>query len=265
MLKAEPRRLLVSKWSVRIAALAVTLIAVAVLFHRLFDLPTPVALNLIALSFAGAIAAILLAVYGLIRVWQRGFHGAGNALVAIAISVAILMWPVSLLPTIQRLPEINDVTTDTANPPAFQALAENRPAGAQDPAYNDAFAEVQKKAYPDLRTLSVDRPAGEVVTLAAQTLRRERMEVVREEPASAENGNVGFIEAVDRTLIMGFHDDVVVRVAKSGRGALVDVRSASRYGRHDLGRNAERIREVLAGLIERLQSTVPDQRRGRGS
>lgn len=265
MLKAEPRRLLVSKWAVRIAGIAVALIAIAILLHRLFDLPTPVALNLIMLALAGAVLAILLAIFGLIRVWQRGYHGAGNALVAIAVSVAILMWPVSLLPTIQRLPEINDITTDTANPPPFRALAENRPAGAQSPDYNPAFAEIQRKSYPDLRTLSVNRAADEVVTLVAQTLRRSRMEVVREEPPSAENGNVGFVEAVDRTLIMGFHDDVVVRVARSGRGALVDVRSASRYGRHDLGRNATRIRDVLSGLVDKLQSTVPETRRGRSS
>ena len=111
----------------------------------------------------------------------------------------------------------------------------------------------------------MDADAAEVLTLAAQTLRRLRMEVVREDAPSRENGNVGYVEAVDRTLVIGFRDDVVVRVAGSGRGALVDVRSASRFGRHDLGRNAQRLREVLRALIERLQSTVPEQRRARGS
>ncbi len=265
MLRAEPRRLLVSKWAVRIAAIAVALIAIAVLFHRLFDLPTPVALNLIALALAGAVLAIILAVYGLVRVWQRGFHGAGNAIMAIVISAAILMWPLSLVPTLQRLPEINDITTDVDDPPAFTVLAAQRPPGAHPPAYNPDFAARQTRAYPDLRTLSVDRDAAEVVALAAQALRRERMEVVREDPPTAENGQVGHVEAVDRTLIMGFYDDVVVRVARRGRGALVDVRSASRYGRHDLGRNADRVRDVLSALIERFQSTVPEGRRRRGS
>ena len=265
MLKSEPRRLLVSAWAVRIAAVCVALIVTSLLLHRLFDFPTPLTLNLIALSFAGAVAAILLGLFALLRVWQRGYHGAGNALVAIAVATAILMWPLSLLPTIQRLPEINDVTTDTANPPAFMTLAENRPAGAQPPDYNRAFSEIQREVYPDLRTLSVNRDAAEVLTLADQTLRRLRMEVVREEPPTRDNGNVGYVEAIDRTLVIGFRDDVVIRVAGSGRRALVDVRSASRFGRHDLGRNAQRVREVLRALIERLKSTVPEQRRSRGS
>ena len=265
MLKSEPRRLLVSAWAVRIAAICVALIVTSLLLHRLFDLPTPLALNLIALSFAGAVLAILLSLFALLRVWQKGYHGAGNALVAIAIASAILMWPLSLLPTIQQLPEINDVTTDTTNPPAFTALAVDRPPGARQPDYNPEFSEIQQEVYPDLRTLSVDRDAAEVLTLAAQTLRRLRMEVVREDAPSRENGNVGYVEAIDRTLVIGFRDDVVVRVAGSGRGALVDVRSASRFGRHDLGRNAQRLREVLRALIERLQSTVPEQRRARGS
>lgn len=265
MLRAEPRRLLVSQWAVRLSAICVALLVTTLLLHRLFDFPTPVALNLIALSFAGAVVAILLAILALIRVWQRGFHGAGNALVAIVVAAAILMWPISLLPTIQRLPEINDVTTDTNNPPIYTELAKNRPAGAQPPDYDPRSGEIQREAFPDLRTLTVDREASEVLRLAAQTLRRLRMDVVREDPPNRKNGSVGHVEAIDRTLLIGFRDDVVVRVARSGRGALVDVRSASRFGRHDLGRNAERVRKVLRGLIERLQSTVPEKRRSRGS
>jgi len=257
MLRTEQRRLLVTRWALRIAAFAVALIATAALLHRFLDLPTPVALNLILLAFAGALTAIVLAGYGLVRIWQRGFHGTGNALVAIAIAVAILMWPVSLLPEISRLPQINDITTDTDDPPVFRALAQNRPAGAQDVAYDPAFAEKQRAAYPDLRPLMVDRDPTEVFTLAGQTLRRLRMNVVRDEPPAVANNGVGWLEATDRTLVMGFTDDVVVRVTDAGRGARIDVRSASRFGRHDLGRNAERVRRILTGLIQRIQATVP--------
>ena len=56
----------------------------------------------------------------------------------------------------------------------------------------------------------------------------------------------GRIEAVARTPIMGFRDDVVIRVRPAPDGARIDMRSASRYGRHDLGTNAARIRS-LAG------------------
>ncbi len=47
---------------------------------------------------------------------------------------------------------------------------------------------------------------------------------------------------------MGFTDDTVVRVAEADSGSRIDVRSASRHGRSDLGVNAARIRTYLAAL-----------------
>jgi len=58
----------------------------------------------------------------------------------------------------------------------------------------------------------------------------------------------GLIEAVARTPIMGFRDDVVVRVRPAREGARVDIRSASRYGRSDLGVNASRVRALIEDI-----------------
>src|ERR1700730_5680790 len=58
----------------------------------------------------------------------------------------------------------------------------------------------------------------------------------------------GFIEAIARTPILGFRDDVVVRVRPTSDGARIDVRSASRYGRHDLGTNAARVRSLIGDI-----------------
>ena len=54
--------------------------------------------------------------------------------------------------------------------------------------------------------------------------------------------------ATDRTRWFGFRDDIVVRIRPEGAGSRVDVRSASRVGRSDIGKNAERVREFLAKL-----------------
>jgi Protein of unknown function (DUF1499) len=43
------------------------------------------------------------------------------------------------------------------------------------------------------------------------------------------------IEASEQSFWMGFTDDFVVRVAEAGSGSCIDVRSASRHGRSDLG------------------------------
>jgi hypothetical protein len=56
------------------------------------------------------------------------------------------------------------------------------------------------------------------------------------------------IEATDTTLLFGFKDDIVIRVAAAGSGSRVDVRSLSRVGKSDFGVNANRIRKFLRQL-----------------
>jgi alkylation response protein AidB-like acyl-CoA dehydrogenase len=53
---------------------------------------------------------------------------------------------------------------------------------------------------------------------------------------------------VARTAWVGFREDVAVRVRPDGDGTVVDVRSASRYFRHDLGGNAERIADARIAI-----------------
>ncbi|MFH1045277.1 MAG: DUF1499 domain-containing protein [Pseudomonadota bacterium] len=48
--------------------------------------------------------------------------------------------------------------------------------------------------------------------------------------------------------MVGFKDDIVVRVTSSGNGTRVDVRSLSRVGRSGFGVNANRVRKFLRQL-----------------
>ena len=67
------------------------------------------------------------------------------------------------------------------------------------------------------------------------------------------------IEATARSPIMGFRDDVVIRISPMGQGTRIDVRSASRVGTHDLGANASRIRSLLED-IDDVVSSAPEPR-----
>jgi len=58
----------------------------------------------------------------------------------------------------------------------------------------------------------------------------------------------GRIEATDTTLWFGFKDDIVVRVTPTAAGSRLDVRSVSRLGEGDLGKNAARIRAYVRRL-----------------
>ena len=75
-----------------------------------------------------------------------------------------------------------------------------------------------------------------------------------------EGGRNGYIEAIARTPVMGFRDDVVIRVRLNDDGARVDMRSSSRYGRYDFGTNAARIRAFLDDLDESIASQAPERR-----
>lgn len=264
-MRTQPQTTPESQWAGRLAMFAVALVIAAAVFHRLFGMSTPLALNLFATAFVISVMAIAVGAIALMRIWRTGRGGTAAAIAGILIAGLLLCWPLSQLPKVRALPTINDVTTDTVHPPPFIKLARSRPRGANPATYpGPAAAERQRTAYRDLKPLILRRSAFDVFELVGDALRRLRMTTVNEVPVGG-GRNWGLIEAYDRTLVFGFYDDVVVRIRALRGGTRVDVRSASRYGTHDLGRNAERIREILNEIIARADGSVPGRRRLRGS
>ena len=172
------------------------------------------------------------------------------------LGILLLAYPGYLGYRAQKLPAINDITTDAANPPRFSVLARLRPRGTSDYP-GQRFAEQQRKAYPDIEPLQYDAPAATAYKVALAVVTKRKWNILdTQAPAPARPGT---IEAVARTLIMGFRDDVVVRITQAGSGTRVDVRSASRYGTHDFGANASRIRSLLEDLDDAVGS-APEPR-----
>ena len=136
-------------------------------------------------------------------------------------------------------PRIHDITTDTSDPPIFVTAAAKRGTGANTLDIKPEVIEQQKAAYPDLGTLHTSRDAEAAFTRALQVARELGWEIYHEDRAA------GVIEAVDSTPIMGFRDDVVIRVSDATDGAHVDLRSVSRIGQGDIGANAKRIRRFI--------------------
>ena len=77
---------------------------------------------------------------------------------------------------------------------------------------------------------------------------REESELV-----GGESADERYIEALASTAIFGFPSDVVLRIVEEENGTLVDMRSNSRWGPHDLGSNAARIVEFMNDLDTALQ------------
>jgi uncharacterized protein (DUF1499 family) len=242
-----------ARWTSRIAVFAAVLLITAAFLHRLFGLPTPEALNLAYVAFAGAIFSLLLALAATIGIWRTGRPGTPRVVFGTLVGLGLLLWPMIFLPDFEQLPKINDVTTDTVTPPLFIALAKARGPSANSTDYpGESFALKQAVAYPDIRPIKINR--------SSDAVRRLEMKIVRQEAPNLETGKPGVMEVVDRTMILGFYDDVAIRVTGDANDARIDVRSASRYGTHDLGRNAERTRRILKEIITRLESVVPTRK-----
>ncbi|MEE9315164.1 MAG: DUF1499 domain-containing protein [Rhizobiaceae bacterium] len=62
-----------------------------------------------------------------------------------------------------------------------------------------------------------------------------------------------YVEAVATSFLFGFESDVVIRLVEEEDGTLVDMRSTSRWGPHDLGSNAKRILTFMKELDAALQ------------
>jgi hypothetical protein len=257
-------RTLLATWARRLALFSASLILIALVLHRVGVIATPLAIGLVLTGFAGAALALLSGIAASIVVWRTGAVGAWSAVAGIVVSLAIFAWPASVVPFYLRLPQLNDVTTDTEHPPEFAVLARVRPRAANTVIYpGDSTAARQAEYYPELQPMLLDRPAEEVFDAASEAARRLKWRIVAEE-APQDDGTSGHIEAEDRTLILGFIDDVIVRIENDGGTTRVDVRSLSRYGRHDFGRNATRIKEFYTELQARLEAAVPAAVAGRG-
>ena len=164
----------------------------------------------------------------------------GLALVIAAGAAAV---PLALLRTAAQLPAINDITTDTLDPPRFVAIASRRadaPVPADYP--GEATARQQRASYPDVAPLVLKAAPADVFARALALVQDAGWDVAAVDRAG------GRIEATATTPWFGFHDDVVIRIAPSDGGTRVDMRSVSRVGRGDLGANARRIRSFLGRL-----------------
>lgn len=231
-----------------LAAAAAVLSAVG---YRLEFLALIEAFTLLRWAAYLAVAAALVCLVGLVAARPGGIRrGFTLAVIGVAAATATFWVPFSMQRTANRVPPIHDITTDFHSPPAFVALVEARSAAPNGHAYGgSAVADQQRSAYPDIRTFVSDAAPKRVFDAAVASAGAMGWEIIA---VSADDGR---IEATDTTLWFAFKDDVVIRVQAQGPGSVVDVRSASRIGRSDLGKNAQRVRAFLSELKSELDAS----------
>ena len=251
-------------WARRIALFSLVATVIAVIIVRSGALEIVPALSTLACALMLAVVAILLALGAFVVIWFEGAAGLRQAISALLIGLALIAYPAYLGTKATRLPAIYDITTDPIDPPQFDAIARLRPRDANPITYEGLYAaDQQHTAYSDIEPDLTDSTAQEAYDAAVKVITKRKWRVVDARPpqgappvanarAPLSPARDGRIEAIARTPILGFRDDVVVRVRATSDGALIDVRSASRYGRHDFGTNAKRVRDLISDIDDVL-------------
>ena len=198
-------------------------------------------------AYAGAAAAVISLIAVVAALVTGGRRSLVLGVVGLIVGAVIAYVPWSYRQVTYVLPRIHDITTDTANPPTFNAVLPLRQAEKASPvAYEgDKVAADQQRAYPDIAPVTTALAPTEAFNRALDSAKALGWTIVASEPAQ------GRIEASQSSLWFGFTDDVVIRVAARADGqpgSRIDVRSCSRQGRHDFGVNAARIRAYTAKL-----------------
>ena len=194
-------------------------------------------------AWLGLTAAVL--AIGLLAASAMPRYRLGTRLpvLALCIGLAAAAPPLIMMSRAKAVPPIHDVTTDVVDPPEFVALRSVREQSPNGAKYGGPeIAAQQQQAYSDIVPKVLALPPPQAVQRAMDAARALGWEVVGSDTAA------GRVEATDETGWFGFKDDVVIRIRPDGAGSRVDVRSVSRVGKSDVGKNAARVREFLAKL-----------------
>ena len=139
-----------------------------------------------------------------------------------------------------------------SKPRHFAASTPVRPAPvSMRQAGRRAMVVTSTAAYPDIapRRYRADVPA---VFAAVRRIVAANGWQVLDLALPVGRGSPAWLEAVARHSLLALRDEVAIRVTAEGEGARVDVRSAARFGAHDFGSNALRVRTLLADLDRAL-------------
>jgi len=233
-------------WARNLAVFSVVAVVVSILIVRFGFLEMKPALATFFGALGCAALSIMVSLAAFAAIWQTGSRGMSRILLALLIDAAVLAYPAYLALQYRKLPPIHDVTTDPINPPRFEALARLRSSdGANTAVYAGLYsAEQQRLAYPDIEPVELEIPVNRAYAITLQLVNKRKWLVIDERAPQPERP-IGRIEAVARTPIMGFREDVSIRVTPNGEDSRVDIRSSSRYFESDLGSNATRIAKLI--------------------
>lgn len=205
------------------------------------------------LALLGALLGVLALLLALAVPPRKGFV---PALAAIALGAVTYAGFASFWGRVQANPPVHDVATDWREPILFSPqlmaargadanpvdMAPAVPEGPRGKGFmGRPVPEVNAATCPAATPLTLTVPPAEAYVKVKAEVSREGLTVVTDNPAA------GLLEAT-ATDAWGLKDDMAARLRPAGAGTRVDLRSISRYGLNDLGRNCHRITELRKKL-----------------
>ncbi|HRK25148.1 MAG TPA: DUF1499 domain-containing protein [Beijerinckiaceae bacterium] len=243
------RTSILALWGRRLAMFGLAAAVAGVVLARLGRIAPVQGLILIGAGAALSALALGLALAAYREIWRTGAVGLRRANVAALLALLNLAVPAWQIVRAYSLPAINDVSTDLKEPPAFsraRSALEAR-AGHVPPEPSEETRQLQEQAYSDLEPLTLELNPEEAYGLVIEALNGLKWTIVDRSPPSGRTG-IGRVDAIQRTPILRFSDDVTIRIRPLANVTRIDIRSASRIGRHDLGANAARIRTLIVAI-----------------
>jgi len=282
------RRSKAAIWCLRLALFLIPFFVLVILLYRFAKIDTIQMFILIAFGLLIALLSLVFAIKAISELWTKGYRGGSQVIRGMIITLLVLLpFGYQAFLSIQ-FPLANDVSTDMLNPPEYINAVNIREANVDkgmNPIlqYDDEYAREMILAYPRLQSrrypagpervleavriiidnnkwlltgssgipeLKSNAESENTTELADNEPEEENDEEQIEEEIAAPDDI--FIEALERTFIFGFQNDVIIRIVSEDRNTLVDVRSSARWGKHDFGYNAK----LIEGFLQQLDAAL---------
>ena len=244
-------------WALWLARLTIPVAILSFLLMRFWGLHPSIAVYCFGASIAMALLSILVCLAAFPAIWFDGQIGGKRLWGTFLRSLLIILPALALSYFYFSRPAFSDLSTNPIDPPEFVTSWQVR----QDADNSLDLAslsvrEQQALAYPELESKKIEQPIALMHLLVLDELQKQKWELLYISDLKDSRSGSRF-EAYIRSMITGLRYVVSVRLRADGEDAtILDMRSASLWGLHDLGSNASRITSFMLSVDQRLSQSV---------
>ncbi|MER8460808.1 DUF1499 domain-containing protein [Mesorhizobium sp. M0915] len=241
-------------WSRRTGAFSAVLLLTVLIGHRYDLVETQAFLWVLGVVALLAAFALLFAGFAFARLWNFGDRGGRDLTVGALLAVLVLIPYAVAAYWAAIYPPLRDISTDFDDPPALDISTRTKDMNELLPP-TPGEQRLQTEAYPLVTGRSYTLPFDRVLEAVKTVFDRRGWQLAAPFPDAVGQSDVT-VDAVAKSFLLGLPADVAIRVSDDGDAIIVDMRSASRFGRYDLGDNAARITDFLAELDQEVAGQV---------